>query len=174
VWDCECGGSITVRNSDVINGNTRSCGCLQPEVVSQRSRTHGQSNTLIYGVYSSMLGRCNNPTDKAFVNYGGRGIRVCEQWQGPDGFVRFTQDMGERPAGKMLERRDNNGPYSPDNCYWATRKEQNRNTRHNRVFTVKGFTGCVTELCERFHVPFDVAYYRLRKGWPVERVFATA
>lgn len=172
VWDCDCGSVLIARVGMVVNGNTRSCGCLNRDKASQLNKTHGMSKTTEYTIWQSMHDRCFNPNSDAFKNYGGRGITVCERWHRPLGFVNFTQDMGPRPAGKMLERRDNNGPYSPENCYWATRLQQNRNSRHNRVFTVFGVTGCVTELCDRFHVPYWRAYGRIKLGWPAERVFS--
>ena len=78
----------------------------------------------------AMAGRCHNPKDQRFTDYGGRGITVCDRWRGPDGFANFLADMGERPAGKTLDRKDNDRGYSPDNCRWATNGEQASNKRN--------------------------------------------
>jgi hypothetical protein len=91
---------------------------------------HGMSKTLIYKIWVSMLGRCENPDDHGYANYGGRGITVCERWHV---FENFYADMGDRPEGKSLDRVDNDGPYAPENCRWATRAEQRSNQRTRTV-----------------------------------------
>lgn len=90
--------------------------------------THRHSYTKTYSCWKQMLQRCSNPRNPSFPNYGGRGITVCERWQL---FSGFLADMGEAPADRSIERRDNSGGYRPDNCFWATRTQQQRNTRRN-------------------------------------------
>ena len=95
------------------------------------ARTHGRSRTKIYRIYHAMLNRCYRSADQAYKNYGGRGITVCDRWR--SSFEAFLGDMGERPSGLTLDRRNNDGNYSPDNCRWASREEQRRNQReHSR------------------------------------------
>jgi hypothetical protein len=104
------------------------------------NKTHGLSGHELYHVWCKMLDRCRNKHDPSYANYGGRGIYVCERWKGPDGFPNFLADMGERPSpNHSIDRHpDNNGPYSKDNCRWATRHQQAKNKRNNRWFTVNG------------------------------------
>jgi len=166
---CDCGQRVTVFGYNLKNGNTRSCGCYKIDRTKQSNSTHQQSRTRLYGVYRSMLGRCLNPANHRYSFYGARGIKVCRRWRGPQGFQNFAADMGERPAGaRSLERRDNNGPYSPDNCHWATQKEQCRNQRSNRLVWYKGKKFCLAELCEIMHVPYPRTMARLLSGWSIK------
>lgn len=134
-----------VLQSALKSGRSRSCGCLRDEVAT----THGMSRTGIYRLWRSMLQRCANPQHHAYAYYGGRGITVCKRWSN---FLSFYTDMGERPKGKSLERRDNNRGYSAANCYWATLKEQGRNRRNNRYITYNGITKTLPEWAELFGI----------------------
>jgi len=132
IWSCicDCGNSITVVSTQLKVGKTKSCGCLRVETTAiqgRKMKTHGRSETLLYRTWGSMLKRCNNPKDKGYINYGGRGITVCQRWQ--ESFENFLEDMGERPEGLTLERKNNNLGYFKDNCKWADRKEQQNNRR---------------------------------------------
>ncbi len=141
VWlcQCSCGNVITVLGSSLSSGHTKSCGCLYKEIsqdVGNRLRTkvtrHGGSNTSEYYIYHHMLDRCYNKNDKRFENYGGRGIWVCDRWKGEKGFQNFLIDMGKRPKGLTLDRRDNEDGYSPSNCRWVDIVTQNNNRRPRR------------------------------------------
>jgi hypothetical protein len=165
---CDCGNTTVTYNADLRRGHVKSCGCYQREVTRKRSISHGLSGTKTHSAWESMLARCKYSNRASFVYYGGRGIRVCERWKK---FENFLADMGENPPGLSLDRIDSNGNYSPENCRWATRKEQNRNTRSNRILTVHGVTGCLIELCEHFGVKYGTTKSRLRYGWTPDRAF---
>ena len=102
--------------------------------------------------------------------YGGRGIKVCDRWQD---FENFAADMGPRPEGCSIERIDNDGGYNPENCRWATRKEQNRNTRRNKLMTMGGVTRCLSEWAEVVNIHETVLRQRLFMGWTDEKALTT-
>lgn len=124
----------------------------------------------LYGVWKSMRERCNDKHSEGYHNYGGRGIRVCERWNNlEDGFQNFILDMGDRPEGHSIDRIDNNGNYSPENCRWATQVQQSNNTRANVILDLDGISRTATEWAEISGVYPDVILWRFRKGWDVKK-----
>ena len=135
-------------------------------------KTHGHSfqngkATAEYNAWSSMKRRCLKPSHPGFINYGGRGIGICERWV--HSFENFLSDMGPKPDGYSLDRIDNNRGYEPENCRWATTPEQQRNRRHVRVVVFDGAKITLPDLAERFGIPLTRIRQRLDRGWPVER-----
>ena len=124
---CDCGGLAVVTGNSLRTAHTRSCGCLATD----RRRRHGRSESSTYESWHQMKSRCQNPKNKNYRNYGGRGIGVCDRWLL---FENFLADMGERPDGLTLERKHNDLGYEPGNCTWATAKEQANNRRADGRF----------------------------------------
>lgn len=170
-WNClcVCGKEKTVCQNNLVHGQVKSCGCLTKETTTARSTKHGHRNTGTYRSYCSMLTRCHNSSLPSYKAYGGRGIAVCERWQGDNGFQHFLEDMGERPQGFTLDRIDVNGHYTPENCRWASRKLQNRNKRSNHVLTHGGESRCVMEWSDLTGIHWQTIISRLRLGWSVEQ-----
>lgn len=163
---CTCGNVTKVYSSHLKNGDSTSCGCYNKE----KLITHGYAirgkNDATYTSWRSMLARCQNPNNTAYSYYGERGIKVCERWFK---FENFLADMGERPKGLTLERIENDKGYYQTNCKWATRKEQNNNTRSNVFVTYNGKTQTISEWARESNMNHSCLLRRINKGWPVEK-----
>jgi hypothetical protein len=168
ICQCECGKIKSIESQSVRSGNTRSCGCIGTGIEKVRL-THGMSNTPLHGIWKAMRRRCNNPNDSHYQNYGGRGIKVCERW---DDFMKFLQDMGPRPKGLTLERRDSNSNYEPANCYWATPLSQANNTRRTIRITHNGVSLTIRGWADATGVAHKLIYKRYMAGWPIHEVLS--
>lgn len=168
---CKCGAIKNVRATSLKDGSSNSCGCYNKEIHSTcdgLTRKHAPE----YDVYRLMLRRCLDPKSKSYQRYGGRGITVCPEWQ--ESFAKFLEDMGTRPLPTdTLERKENSKGYSKDNCCWATRKDQARNTRRNRHVTYKGVTKLLTEWAREFNLDHRLIGNRLDRGWTPEDAIDT-
>lgn len=121
----------------------------------------------LYGTWCSMITRCYNPRHKHYSYYGGRGIRVCRRWR--HSFENFVADMGPRPENTQLDRYPNkSGNYTPRNCRWATRSQQHRNRRSNRMLVFRGQTKTMWDWAEEFDVDPMLVLIRVKEGWPIE------
>lgn len=164
---CDCGGESVVRTIDLNKGKAVTCGCSHGE-------HHGLANHDLYHTWHNMIARCTNPDAPGFEDYGGRGITVCDQWCGESGLQHFISDMAPRPAGHEIDRRDNDGPYSPTNCRWSTRPQQCRNTRRNRMLTHNGETMCLADWAERVGISACALRHRIvNLKWSVSDAIET-
>ena len=118
----------------------------------------------VLGVWRSMHNRCYNSRQQAYKNYGGRGIFVADRWHGPEGFIKFVEDMGLPPADCSIDRIDNNGPYSPENCRWATKVEQAANKRNNRLITANGQTKPMAQWAKDLGCSPSAILHRIKNG----------
>ncbi len=165
---CDCGNEKIISIAKFSTGNTKSCGCLQTEVRfgNKNGVRHGMHESDEYEIWHGMLARCRNENHRHFSSYGGRGIIVCERWER---FENFYADMGHRPSSlHSLDRwPNNNGNYELSNCRWATRSQQQRNMRTNRIITAFGKTAPLIEFIPQGpnSREYNRARYRLNSGW---------
>ena len=170
VWHCkcDCGNEKDVVSVDLINGGTKSCGCLNSEKkskrITDRNRTHNKTHTRLYSIYRSMKYRCYYKNNPSYNNYGGRGISVCEEWLNDFmAFYNWAMDNGYKD-GLTIDRINNNGNYEPSNCRWATRKQQQNNMRSNVFLEVDGEKHTIAEWSEITGLNHSTICGRLRRG----------
>lgn len=163
---CECGTIKKVIIKNLKSGTSKSCGCLQKKQTIERSTTHGMRHTRVWRLWQAMKTRCLNKNIPQFKNYGGRGIKVCEEWLT---FENFYRDMGEPIEHMTLDRINVNGNYEPSNCRWATRKQQAQNKTNNRK--INGV--CITEISKNLGGKHSLVAKRLKRKWDVERAITT-
>ncbi len=200
---CDCGSVKYYRGDKLYDGGARACGCgrkfdyinrdrIEPTIVPHirhiskilkprsipndffsTKLTHGMTNTDEFKVWCSMKERCYNPKTSNYHRYGGRGIEVCDEWR--DDFKAFYDFMGDRPSPvHSIERYDNDGDYSPDNCEWATAKEQANNTSRNKLFSFNGIELNPMQWSEKMGIPYSVLSQRLNHlGWSFAKAIST-
>lgn len=170
--ECQCGTRCLVARSSLLSGLTRSCGCLRRETLRNVAYKHGLRDSPEYVAWSNMRRRCYDTKNTGFHRYGARGITVCEAWKGS--FEAFYNDMGPRPSPQhSLERRNNNAEYSPENCCWRLKVEQQRNTSRNRRITLDGVTKCLAEWLEMLGIGASTYKQRIKRGWSREQALLT-
>jgi len=169
---CECGGESVPYGYNLKTGKSRSCGCTIVPALRKANITHGKYHTPERRVWTGIKTRCFNSNEKTWEYYGGRGITVCDRWLGENGFANFLEDVGERPSSRhSIEREDVNGNYEPDNCTWATKKEQMLNRQNTIRILHKGELIPLKTACAMEGVNYYSARCRLRKGQaPLERL----
>jgi hypothetical protein len=175
---CRCGVIRVVVGTSLTGNSSKSCGCLDREKKRQRrgvhnpAYKHGMTNTPTFGCWSSMINRCYNKNNSNYPRWGGRGIRVCPRWL--NSFLAFLQDMGERPTGKTLGRKNNNGNYCPGNCEWQDDLQQQRNRGdYNRVIKIDGKGQTIAAWAQESGTSYHLIWGRLERGWSPEKAVFT-
>lgn len=168
---CDCGKEHTTRGERILAGKAKSCGCLAKEL-GIATITHGGTKLPEFKIWSHMIERCHCDKARNYYCYGGRGITVCDRWR--YSFACFLADMGPRPSKKhTVERKNNDGLYAPNNCVWATKKEQDRNRRNNRWLTFNGKTMIIADWAHTIGVVDGTIGKRLKAGWSLEEALTT-
>lgn len=158
---CSCGKEKEFLRDVLLKGKRDSCGCSKITKINPKI-THGESNKSVeYRIWSNIKTRCTNSKNEAFPNYGGRGIKMCDRWLS---YENFLQDVGRRPASNLtLERIDNDGDYTPENCCWATRKVQANNTRRNARYAYNDKSHTISEWAEILGMSYSTLYDRVKR-----------
>ncbi|AEY66352.1 hypothetical protein [Clostridium sp. BNL1100] len=159
---CECGNETISKTSYLRSGHKTSCGCLR----GRSNYKHGLSQSPLRNVHANMKKRCNNPKNKSFKNYGGRGITYCEKWETFEGFLDDMLD--DYKKGLTLDRIDVNGNYNKENCRWVDKKTQANNTTANRHITYKGETLTVSQTADKYGIDYELFRHRLKKGLAID------
>jgi hypothetical protein len=171
---CDCGNERLVRSNELTTGHITSCGCQKSNSISKSTikmkTTHGKSRSKIHTTWKHIKGRCLNEKDGSYKNYGGRGIKICDEWLTFEGFYR---DMGDVPNKMSIERKDVNGNYCKDNCTWATVKEQANNKRSSAMLEYYGQIKTMKRWSELKDIPYKVLHARIKLGWDVKRALET-
>ena len=177
VCRCDCGKTKTVLSKNLTKSKkpTRSCGCIGVELLVKMNTTHGMKHTKLYEVHHHMKLRCLNPNDTSYKDYGGRGITICEEWMGKNGFKNFMEWAVKNgyKEGLTIDRINNEGNYSPENCRWTDVKTQARNRRTNLMLKYNGITKPCVEWAETFGIKPTTLYERIYRGWDVKTALET-
>lgn len=171
---CDCGTYRNVRLSELRYGASTSCGCYNREIVALTATKHGFSKTPIYMVWIAMRDRCYNSNNENYIHYGGRGIAVCDEWNIDFlVFMNWCLSNGWK-KGLEIDRIDNAGIYSPNNCRIVTEAINSRNKRSNVFLTINGETKVIMDWCKQFGFNHNTISRRVKKGWPIEKIFIPA
>jgi hypothetical protein len=171
---CDCGRIIRVGTNSLTSGNTKSCGCLEHDLLVERNTKHGLSQERLYGIWCGIKKRCYDDNEKCYKHYGGRGIKVCDEWlHDYPAFREWALQAGyDKDAGHgecTLDRIDVDGDYCPDNCKWVTMKEQSLNTHRNVYLEHNGEKHSITEWADLYGINRTTFRTRLlRLGWSME------
>lgn len=168
MWNCRCscGNELVVRSSSLRTGNTASCGCLHRDTAAKQgkfNKTHGQTETRLYKIWDGIKKRCYNPNVKSWKRYGGRGITLTEDWLEFESFKSWAETSGYA-ANLSIDRIDNNLGYCPENCRWATARDQSRNRNNCIRIWYKNSLRLLTEVAEDMGIKRDVLYWRFKRA----------
>lgn len=175
---CDCGNEIKANASKLKKGLQQSCGCLKEEMkpfLGDITRKYKYSNKRLYSVYQSMMTRCTVENSREYENYGGRGIKVCDEWLGEYGYDRFAEwaisagyDVNAERGKCTLDRIDTDGDYCPENCRWISNQDQQNNRRDNVLHTYKGETHTIADWSRIIGIPYTRLHYGLQHGKTID------
>lgn len=171
VCQCDCGSKTIAATTQLKTNRKRSCGCLQRDRAKEANTTHGLRKHPLYRVHRAMIDRCENPENKSFHDYGGRGISVCDEWRMSVKAFYDWAILNGYHSGVEIDRINNDGPYSPENCRFVTKAANKMNRRNSLLVEYCGNRVPLRDLADEFGIKYTTAYYRYKQGLPVEEIF---
>ena len=175
---CDCGNETIVRCDYLVQNRTTSCGCYNRELITKYRKNEKDTENKnykekLYTVLKGMKRRCYNKNEKAYKNYGQRGIKICNEWLNSfQSFYDWAINNGYK-EGLTIDRINNNGNYEPSNCRWITNKKQQNNRNDNCYITYKNQTHTLAEWSEIFNIRYSRLFWRIKKGWDIEKALTT-
>lgn len=173
LFKCDCGTIKKIKRYNVISGQTKSCGCYHKETVGSYNKRHGLSKHPLYKTWHNMRSRCKNPNATKYYIYGGKGIKVCSEW---DNNFKSFYDWSIRSGykkGLSIDRINSNGDYEPNNCRWTTITKQNNNTSQNHLITYYGKTMTIAQWARYKGLSQKILSERIRRNWSIKRALST-
>jgi len=175
LWECECkcGNIAVVRSDRLKNGDTKSCGCERVRKTAERSTLHGNSKKRLYRIWRGMIKRTSNENVKEYHRYGGRGISICKEWRDNfESFEKWALENGYKD-NLTIDRKNNDGNYSPENCRWVNWKVQESNRGDVKKYTYKGGLKTIPELAEMANMRTETLRERIKKGMEISEAVET-
>lgn len=173
IFRCDCGKEFSEKPSVIISGRKKSCGCLRNRDYKSHLN-HNMSHNRFYHSWVAIIQRCYNKNDSHYNRYGKRGIYVCDEWKNsPIEFIKWAESTHPGEIGYSVDRIDNNGPYAPWNCRWATAKAQSRNRRTNTIVEIDGVSKSLAEWCDIYNTKYNSVLARIQNGWNPEEAIKT-
>lgn len=167
-FQCDCGNIKTIRVYNVTSESTKSCGCKKHINMTPRNIKHGLCYSRLYNIWRKMIYRCKSKSYHEYEYYGGRGIKVCEEWE--NNFLTFYNwaiNNGYKD-NLSIDRINTNGNYTPDNCKWSTSEEQGNNKRNNINITINDKTQTLAQWCKELNLKYTTVLMRIKRGWSYE------
>lgn len=172
LWECDCENKTRkeILLSHVKRGSIKSCGCIIIKNNKERpgARTHGGKGTRLYNIWRDIKARCFNPNNKDYGRYGGRGIKMCQEWKDNFQLFRDWALLTHYSGLLQIDRINNDGNYTPHNCRWITGKQNCNNKRNNRLLEYKGQTQTISQWADEYNISSAVLSYRLDNNWLIE------
>jgi hypothetical protein len=169
---CDCGNEFVTTALNLKSGDTKSCGCIRAKMLSSRNERHGKSKTRLYRIWLGIKKRCTNKNESCYKNYGGRGIKICDEWVNNYPAFETWANANGYNENLTIDRIDVNGNYCPNNCRWITKQEQGYNKRNSRFIEYNNKKRTVAEWAKELGINYDTIHLRLQRGWPIEKVLS--